>query len=36
MTSVEESLRLTRIARLSRVNSSRTLSVRKARPSWVR
>ena len=32
MTSVEESFLRTRIARLSRVNSSRTLSVRKARP----
>ena len=33
MTSIEESLRRTRIARLSRVNSSRTLSIRKALPS---
>ena len=33
MTSIEESLRRTRMARLSRVNSSRTLSMRKALPS---
>ena len=36
LTSTEENLRRTRIARLSRVNSSRTLRVRKARPSWIR
>ena len=36
MTSTEESFLRTRIARLSRVSSSRTLRVRKARPSWVR
>ena len=36
MTSVEESLRRTRMARLSRVNSSRTLSMRKSLPSCVR
>ncbi len=36
MTSVELSLRATRMARHSRVNSSTTLSVRYFRPSWVR
>ena len=36
MTSVDLSLRLIRIARHSRVNSSMTLSMRYFRPSWVR
>ncbi len=36
MTSIEESLLRTRMTRLSRVNSSRTLSMRKALPSYVR